>query len=124
MFLLLGSSTPLSTYFMPQILENFGGLPEGAVIDIPTPTGTEVLAQTLSDFGLLGVLVLTLALMGIVSAGTAERSSSDHFTEASALLFLSHSQMGGNYLLYMGVTWPWLRLRDVLHEPSIRCRFA
>lgn len=66
-FLLLGSSTPLSTYFMPQILEDFGGLPEGAVIDIPTPTGTEVLAQTLSDFGLLGVLVLTLALMGIVS---------------------------------------------------------
>lgn len=66
-FMLLGSSTPLSTYYLPQLLESFGGLPEGTVLDIPTPTGAEILGGSLGDFGLLGVLVLILAFMSTVS---------------------------------------------------------
>lgn len=66
-FVVLGLMKPLSFYYLPQILETAGGLPEGASIDIPLPTGAEVLTQSLADFGVLGLLVLTLAAMGTVA---------------------------------------------------------
>ncbi|WP_054026797.1 ABC transporter permease [Bacillus sp. FJAT-28004] len=66
-FILLGIMQPVSTYFMPVILEKAGSLPDGTVIDMPKPLGTEVLAQTLQQFGTLGVLVLVLVCMGAVS---------------------------------------------------------
>ncbi|KRE32700.1 ABC transporter permease [Paenibacillus sp. Soil522] len=66
-YLLLGIMQPVSSYFMPVFLEQAGSLPEGTVIDIPKPLGSEVLAQTLQQFGTLGVLVLVLVCMGTVS---------------------------------------------------------
>jgi ABC-2 type transport system permease protein len=71
-FILLGIMQPVSTYFMPVILEKAGSLPEGTVIEIPTPHGSEVLAQTLQQFGTLGVLIIVLVCMGTVSG---ERNS-------------------------------------------------
>ncbi|WP_082198533.1 ABC transporter permease [Bacillus sp. FJAT-26390] len=71
-FILLGIMQPVSTYFMPIILEKAGSLPEGTVIEIPMPNGSEVLAQTLQQFGTLGVLVIVLVCMGTVSG---ERNS-------------------------------------------------
>lgn len=75
-FILLGIMQPVSTYFMPVILEKAGSLPEGTVIEIPTPLGTEVLAQTLQQFGTLGVLVLVLVCMGTVSGERINGSAS------------------------------------------------
>ncbi|QCR33766.1 ABC transporter permease [Lysinibacillus sp. SGAir0095] len=67
-FILLGVMQPISSYYMPEILDNFGGLPEGAVIEMPLPTGAEVLMGVLSNYGMLGVLILVLSAMGTVSA--------------------------------------------------------
>lgn len=75
-FVLLGAMQPISTYYMPQILEAAGGLPEGAVIEIPTPTGGEMMAGVLGQYGLLGVLVLVLAGMGIVAGEKQTRAVS------------------------------------------------
>lgn len=66
-FALLGITQPISTYYMPQLIEEFGELPEGAVISIPTPPAWEVVASTLSQFTQIGLLVLVLASMGIVA---------------------------------------------------------
>jgi len=67
-FVLLGVTQPVSSYYMPQILDTFGGLPEGTILEMPLPTGEEVLMNVLSNYGMLGVLVLVLSGMGIVSA--------------------------------------------------------
>ncbi|UCZ52519.1 ABC transporter permease [Bacillus shivajii] len=67
-FLLLGIMQPVTSYFLPDILENFGGLPDGAVINIPLPTGPQVLAETLGQFSQIGLLVLVLAFMGTVAS--------------------------------------------------------
>lgn len=67
-FILLGVMQPVSSYYMPQILDTFGGLPEGTILEMPVPTGEEVLMQVLSNYGMLGVLILVLSGMGIVSA--------------------------------------------------------
>lgn len=67
-FILLGVMQPVSTYYLPDILESVGGLPEGTVFEMPMPSGEEVLLNVLADFGLLGVLILVLSAMGVVSA--------------------------------------------------------
>lgn len=67
-FILLGVMQPVSSYYMPQILDTFGGLPKGTVLEMPLPTGEEVLMQVLSNYGMLGVLIIVLSAMGIVSA--------------------------------------------------------
>lgn len=67
-FILLGVMEPVTSYYMPQILDTAGGLPEGSIIDIPLPTGPEVMMKVLSSYGMLGVAILVLSAMGIVSA--------------------------------------------------------
>lgn len=67
-FVLLGITQPLTSYYFADIIEQFGALPEGAVVEIPPPTSAEVLAGTLGQFNQIGFLVLVLAFMGTVSA--------------------------------------------------------
>ena len=71
-FAILGMMQPITYYFLPDILKNFGGLPDGAVMEIPIPTGAQVLAETLGQFSQVGILVLVLAFMGTVAS---ERNS-------------------------------------------------
>lgn len=65
--IMIGVSQPLSSYYLPQILEVAGNLPEGAVIEFPTPSGEEVLIGTLSQFGSIGTLLFILATMSVIS---------------------------------------------------------
>ncbi|MCW5698133.1 MAG: hypothetical protein KIS96_15600 [Bauldia sp.] len=71
-FLALGAMQPLASYYMPQILDSLGGLPEGAVIEIPPPAPGAAMASALNQLGTLGVLVLVLVAMGSVAT---ERST-------------------------------------------------
>lgn len=66
-FSILAVSQPISLYYMPEILDKAGNLPEGAVINIPTPSGEEVLSSTLSQFGIIGTAIIVLSMMGIIS---------------------------------------------------------
>ncbi|MFG6117055.1 ABC transporter permease [Halobacillus sp. MO56] len=75
-FILLGISDPLSTYYLPQIIESVGGLPDGASFEIPTPPPYDVLMMSLAQYSQLGVLVVALMSMGLISgerkSGVAE----------------------------------------------------
>lgn len=74
-FLLLGVMQPIISYYLPDIIASAGGMPAGTVIEIPVPTGPEVLAETLSQYNTLGALVIALSFMSAISgersAGTA-----------------------------------------------------
>lgn len=65
--IMIGVSQPLSSYYLPQILEVAGNLPEGADIEFPIPSGEEVLIGTLSQFGSIGTLLFILATMSVIS---------------------------------------------------------
>ncbi|MBM7565306.1 ABC transporter permease [Paenibacillus sacheonensis] len=67
-FVLLSAMQPVSTYFLPDILAHAGNLPEGAVISIPVPTAEEVMAQTLQQLNVFGLLILALSSMNVISA--------------------------------------------------------
>ncbi|WP_070120306.1 ABC transporter permease [Bacillus marinisedimentorum] len=74
-FAVFGLMQPISSYYMPDLMENFGDLPEGTVIEIPIPPPGAVMNSALAQFTQMGVLVLVLSSMGAVSsertAGTA-----------------------------------------------------
>ncbi len=65
--IILAVSQPISYYYMEDILAVAGNLPEGAVIDIPVPTGEEVLSSILSQFDLIGIAIVILSVMGAIS---------------------------------------------------------
>jgi len=66
-FMFLGIIQPLSSYYLPQILQIAGGLPEGMDITLPHFTAEDVLASTLTNqFDQLGLIVIVIGMMGIV----------------------------------------------------------
>ncbi|WP_108671493.1 ABC transporter permease [Peribacillus acanthi] len=66
-FIIIGLTDPFTSYFLPDIIKSAGGLPEGAVVSIPTPSAPEVFFMSLEQFNLLGILVIVLLNMGSVS---------------------------------------------------------
>ncbi|REJ08648.1 ABC transporter permease [Halobacillus trueperi] len=75
-FILFCIIDPLTTYYLPQILESTGGLPDGATFDIPTPPAANVFMMSISQINTLGVLVIALITMGTIAgerkSGVAE----------------------------------------------------
>lgn len=67
-FLLLGLIQALTAKYLPDIIASAGNLPEGTVLQIPIPKPGEVLAETLGQFGTIGLLAVCLAFMGTISA--------------------------------------------------------
>lgn len=74
--IILSISQPFSLYYMPEIMEMAGNLPDGAVIDIPVPKGEEVLAGTLSQLGMIGTAIFVLSVMGSVAQERNSRALS------------------------------------------------
>ena len=61
--MLLAAMQPLTLYFLPDILAAGGNLPDGTVIDIPTPSPAEVLASSIEQLRQIGLLIVLLAAM-------------------------------------------------------------
>ncbi|HLR02177.1 MAG TPA: ABC transporter permease subunit [Virgibacillus sp.] len=66
--MLLSVMDPLSSYYMPQIIDSVGGMPDGMVIQVPDYSPPDVIMMTLSQLNSLGVLVLVLTTMGTISS--------------------------------------------------------
>lgn len=74
-FILLGVMEPVTNYFLPQILESIGNMPEGTVLEFPTPLPEGIMAAIMGQYQLIGLLVIVLAYMGTIAgerrSGTA-----------------------------------------------------
>jgi ABC-2 type transport system permease protein len=66
-FILIAVTEPITAYYMPQIIDSLGNLPDGAVIELPVPSANEVLVASLSQYNTLGLLVIILTSMGIIA---------------------------------------------------------
>lgn len=66
--ILLAIMDPITTYYLPQIMEMTGSLPEEAVFDMPSPSPPDAIMMSLAQLSSLGVLVLVLISMGSISS--------------------------------------------------------
>lgn len=65
--ILVSIMDPLTTYYLPYIIEAAGGMPDGTIIELPDYAPSEVMLMTLSQLSMLGVLVVVLISMGSIS---------------------------------------------------------
>src|SRR5690625_2902426 len=65
--ILLAIMDPITTYYLPLIIDSVGGLPEGAVLEMPTPLPEDVIMMSLGQLSSLGVLIIVLMMMGTIS---------------------------------------------------------
>ena len=74
-FILLGILEPVTNYFLPQILDSVGNLPEGTVFEFPTPAPEQIIVSIMGQYQLIGLLIIVLAYMGTIAgerrSGTA-----------------------------------------------------
>ncbi|PZX02912.1 ABC-2 type transport system permease protein [Psychrobacillus insolitus] len=66
-FLLFGISEPLTNYYLPQILNAVGNMPEGAVFQLPEFTPEQIVMSTISQYQFIGMLLVTLGFAGIIA---------------------------------------------------------
>ncbi|GAA5417795.1 putative transmembrane protein YxlG [Paraliobacillus ryukyuensis] len=75
-FIILAIMDPITSYYLPIIIDNVGGLPEGASVEIPEVNPTDALMMSLSEFSMFGVLVIIFITMGLIAgerkSGVAE----------------------------------------------------
>jgi len=120
-FILLGLMDPITTYYLPQILDSVGGLPEGAKIEIPTPPAEDVFLMTLGQFDFLGLVVIILSSMGLIAgeikSGTATMIFVKPIQFHSLILAKWSSHLFlliGSYLLGVFSSWYYI---NILFEP-------
>lgn len=66
-FILLGITEPIINYFLPQIIESAGNVPEGAVIQIPELTPEQILLSALNQYQFIGMIVIAFAFAGMIA---------------------------------------------------------
>ena len=66
-FLLLGVSDPIMNYFMEDILQAVGNMPEGFEMIMPELKPADLLTASTGQFQLIGIIVLIAAYIGTFS---------------------------------------------------------
>ncbi|RPF50556.1 ABC transporter permease [Aquisalibacillus elongatus] len=66
-FIIFAVMDPLTTYYLPKIMDAVGGVPEGSIIDIPMPGAVEAMMMSFGELSLLGVLITVVIAMGVIS---------------------------------------------------------
>lgn len=65
--IILAVMDPVTNYYMPQILDAVGGLPEGSVFEMPEISEVDAIKMSISQLSSLGVLIIALISMGTIA---------------------------------------------------------
>lgn len=127
-FILLGVKDPISSYYMPQIIDAMGGLPKGAVIKLPVPTAVEIFVQAMGQFNTIGVLIIVLTTMGVIAAERKSGVAAMILVKPVSYTAFITSKWAGSLLLmlfsffmgsiaswyYTGILFKWIPFTDFL----------
>lgn len=115
--ILLAVMDPISTYYLPQIMESVGGLPDGTLFEMPEMAPAEVIMMSFGQLSSLGVLVFVLISMATISgeikSGVAELilvkpvSFANYITAKWAALLLL---VWGALIIGMFVSWYYINI--------------
>lgn len=126
--MIVGLTQPLTIYFMPEIIEHGGNLPDGMKISFAMPSGSEVMVSTLSQFNTLGMALVIFSVMGSVAnernQGVTSLIMSRPVTAAHFIVskWLTQSVIGiASFAAGYGLAYYYIRL---LFEDTSFSRFA
>lgn len=125
-FILIGVKEPLSSYYMPQIIDALGGLPKGAVIKLPEPSAADVLIKGVGQYNTIGVLIIVLATMGVIAAERKSGVAAMILVKPVSYASFVTAKWMGSFLLmllsfflgylatwyYTGILFEWIPFND------------
>ncbi|WP_395537105.1 hypothetical protein [Klebsiella pneumoniae] len=100
-FIFLGITQPVLTYYLPSILGALGGS-QGIIIDpsMVAQKGGEVLASTLgSQFDQLGIMIIAISMMGIIQTDKANGMLAFILTRPVSVFSYIGGKIAANYLI-------------------------
>jgi ABC-2 type transport system permease protein len=100
-FLFLGITQPIVTYYLPSILESLGG-GTGITIDssVTAQEGGKVLATTLgSQFDQLGIMIIVISMMGIIQTDKSNGMLAFILTRPVTVISYIGGKIVSNYLI-------------------------
>ncbi|MGE7834800.1 ABC transporter permease [Viridibacillus arvi] len=100
-FIFLGTTQPIMTYYLPAILKALGGA-QGISIDpsMTEQTGGQVLAATLgSQFDQLGIMIIVIAMMGLIQSDKSSGMLAFILTRPVTVSSYIGGKLLSNYLL-------------------------
>ncbi len=65
--ILIATMDPVSSYYLPQIIDAVGGMPEGTEFQLPEFSPSDVIMMSLSQISSIGVLIIVLMSMGTIA---------------------------------------------------------
>ncbi|SHN28437.1 ABC transporter permease [Gracilibacillus kekensis] len=116
-FIVICIMDPISTYYLPQILESVGGMPEGTVLEPPEVVPSQAIMMSLTELSMLGVLVIVAISMSVIAgerkSGVAELilvKPVSYFTYISAKWAEKLLLVFTSYLIGMLASWYYVDL--------------
>ena len=101
-FILLTIMDPITYYYLPEILEHTGGVPEGTIFEIPEMRAEDVVMLSLEQLGMFGTLLVGFITMGTIAG---ERKSGTMEMMLAKPIRMNHfitSKWAANALLLIG----------------------
>ncbi|MCA1054494.1 ABC transporter permease [Rossellomorea aquimaris] len=98
-FMIIGLTEPLTAYYLPDILDSIGDLPDGAVIEIPPPSSPEILMSTIGQFNTLGVLLIVLSFMSTISGERKNGTAAMVLVKPVSYHAYIYSKWAGSFVL-------------------------
>lgn len=65
--ILLAIMDPISFYYLPELIEMGGGLPEGAVFEMPPLQVNDAVMMAIEQLNMFGVIIITVISMGTIA---------------------------------------------------------
>lgn len=110
--MMIGVIDLITYYYLPEVIEMSGGLPEGAVFEVPEIQGHEAIMMGLQQLSLIGSLVIIAISMGTIaserSSGLAELMLTKpihHFNYVSAKWFALITTTVVSVFLAIFINW-------------------
>ncbi|WP_252501651.1 ABC transporter permease [Sporosarcina sp. Marseille-Q4943] len=66
-FIIFGALEPITNHYLPEIMKSIGNLPEGSEFAWPEFRGEDIFVSLMSQYQMIGILVIILAFMGSIS---------------------------------------------------------
>jgi ABC-2 type transport system permease protein len=101
-FLLFGISEPLTNYYLPQILNAVGNMPEGTVFPFPELTPEQIVMTTVGQYQFIGMLVITLGFAGIISRERKNGTSTFLYVRPISYMSYVYSKFSVMCILVIG----------------------
>lgn len=113
--ILAANLDPISFYFLPEIIESVGNVPEGMVFDVPTLEPVEAFMMSIEALSTYGVVLIALIMMntivgerrlGIAEMILAKPVKFHHYLSTKWLGFVCMSIVA--LLLSLGMSWYYI----------------